>query len=75
MNIKRAVISLLKKIDQKYDKITKEAINSGLKSQQLCRNQHLSEKIISNLPYSNKPKQIILDVGHNPDAIVNKMIN
>ena len=72
MNIKRAAISVLKRLDQKYDRITKEAINSGLKNQQLCRNQHISDKIISNLPYSNKPKQIILDVGHNPDAIVIK---
>jgi len=60
----------LKKSDKRYENISVEAIKNGLLSQQMCRNQHLSEEIISKLPFIKKPKYIILDVGHNPDAIV-----
>jgi len=64
------VILTLKKTNKIYEKISEETINKGLASRQMCRNQMLPDEIIAKLPFEKKPKYIILDVGHNPDAIV-----
>lgn len=69
---KRSTIDVLKKSYPSIfgSKVNELAVKEGLKAKQPCRNQVIPSEIINKLPYEHKPKNIILDVGHNPDATV-----
>ena len=67
-NIRKA-IEILTKFYPEF-KVEKEALDLGIRTTQSCRLEYVPSVQYSHLSKDSPPEFLILDVGHNPPALV-----